>query len=452
MYKINKLTTVIKLLCLTPLYLTTDVMAASQTTTCSDRFDAGGNYTGSDCSTTYSGGGGGGMGYDLTLQNVYNTQVTHQYGNPFPDELDIPQIENELESQYDKTPLSGEKVGDLIQALANAKLLVNYLITTYKLSPEMVTKLTAAFNQANSLIALLNNGGQISNHLINQEWGYAGSEIATVLSGAILTGIAATSGSVIVTTGAMLLAGAYVLPEIEKLGDALLEEYNHEGLLNNINIKFGLPNIYELAEDAAWDLYCASLPLYKQAQIPGCMIPPIILDLDGNGIDFLTLSESKVRFDVNNDGVNDRVSWPTSGNGVLFADWNSSGIVDSRTEFMFSLYSIKKHASDLEGLKMFDYEDDGDIDAQDNIYEKLFIWNDKNEDGICSTNEVHSLNELGITLHFSANKIIKKEKHRRIKKNKIEHTFLYKASNFIYNDVKVKKGLVVSAALKAKIQ
>ena len=37
---------------------------------------------------------------------------------------------------------------------------------------------------------------------------------------------------------------------------------------------------------------------------------------------------------------------------------------------------------------MFDYEDDGDIDSYDNIYEKLYLWDDKNEDGVCSINEV----------------------------------------------------------------
>ena len=166
------------------------------------------------------------------------------------------------------------------------------------------------------------------------------------------------------------------------------------------NISFDVPNIYQLSEDAIRDLYCEAFPYYKRQQVGYCSIPPIVIDLDGNGIDFLKLDDSNALFDVDNDGIKDNVSWPSKGNAVLFADWNGSGIVDKRTEFMFSLFSIKKIASDLEGLKMFDYEDDGDIDSSDKVYEKLYLWNDVNEDGICTTDEVKSLQDLNLTLYF----------------------------------------------------
>jgi len=181
-------------------------------------------------------------------------------------------------------------------------------------------------------------------------------------------------------------------------------------------------------------------------------VPAIIIDLDGNGIDYIRLSDSKVSFDVNKDGLYDNMSWPTAGNGVLFADWDSSGILDIREEFMFSIFSHHKHASDLEGLKLFDYEDDGDIDSADRIYDKLFVWDDNNQDGICSNDEVHSLMDLGITLHFSKDRKLKKEKHQSVKDNKIDHVFSYKASNLIHSGKKAEKGLAVSVRLKAILQ
>lgn len=127
----------------------------------------------------------------------------------------------------------------------------------------------------------------------------------------------------------MIVAGVWLLPKIEEFTDTLVDNYNHKNFLENINKKFKLENIYEIAEDAASELFCSNIPWYKQKDYPSCMNPPIILDLDSNGVGFIPLSEPKVYFDVNNGGTNDKVSWPTSGNAVLFSDWNGSGTVDS---------------------------------------------------------------------------------------------------------------------------
>lgn len=401
------------------------------------------------CSSTYSGGGNNGGGIDFSV--LYDGKYADIFDiseNPYPNAMLLIGYEQSLEQQFDKNPWDAEAIGDLAQALVNAKLLINYIILNYNLTDAMKAKLLKALSQANTLVTTINSGVQITNHLINNELGYAGSEIATVIGGIIIaaggTALTAAGTPIIVSASIVLISNVVLLPKLEAWADSYLEQYNHPDFLNTINEKFDIPNIYQMAEDAMVDLYCASIPAHKQQDIGICSIPPIILDLDGNGIDFLTLAESKVYFDVNNDGVNDNVSWPTKGNAVLFADWNSSGIVDSRTEFMFSLYSIKKHASDLEGLKLFDYEDDNDIDSKDVIYEKLFVWDDRNEDGICTTDEVSSLDSLGITLHFSPNETKKNHKKPKGKHgNKIENEF-----NFKINGV---NGLAVSTALRAKI-
>ena len=411
--------------------------------------DNGDGTTTYKCSSTYSGGGNNGGGIDFSVLYGGNyADVFDLTGNPYPNSMLIMAYEKSLEQQFDKNPWNAEAKADLAQTLINAKLLINYIALNYQLTPAMKDKLLKALSQANTLANTLNSGAQITNHFINNELGYAGSEIATVIAGIVIaaggTAFTAAGSPVIVSAALVLISSVVLLPILETWADSYLEEYNHPDFLTTINVKFDIPNIYQMAEDAMIDLYCASIPPHKQQQIGICSIPPIILDLDGNGIDFLTLAESKVYFDVNNDGVNDNVSWPTRGNAVLFADWNSSGIVDSRTEFMFSLYSIKKHASDLEGLKLFDYDDDNDIDSKDAIYEKLFIWDDRNEDGICSTDEVSSLDSLGMSLHFSPQETKKNHKKPKGKHgNKIENEF-----NFKINGV---TGLAISATLRAKI-
>ncbi len=421
---------------------------AAQETTCNPTPE--GTY---HCTTTYYYDGGVSSLVDFShwYINEYNASVNVISGNPYPDYLTVPQIEKELEAEYDKTPWDGEKIGDYIQALYQTKELITYLMNTYNLSPEMIAKLEAAYGQATRLITYLNSGVQITNHLINYEWGYAGSEIATVLAGAVLSGVVTLAGgSVIVTTSAMLFAGIVILPRLEDYLDSQLEDYNHVDLLENINIKFNLPNIYQIAEDAVQDLYCASLPPHKRELVPYCSVPPIVIDLDGNGVAFKRFDASNVLFDVDNNGVVDNVSWPTKGNAVLFADWNGSGIVDKRTEFMFSLFSVKKLASDLEGLKMFDYEDDGDIDSNDVIYEKLYLWDDLNEDGICSIDEVTSLADLNLTLNFKGIKDDKKVKYKEVDGNKIQHKFRFKA-DFTKEGHKVKSGAAYSVLLRSKI-
>ena len=284
------------------------------------------------------------------------------------------------------------------------KVLVNYILSNYDLNPDMAAKLTKSLGQANALISTINNTAQISNHLVNEEWGYAGSELATTLVGLAMTAggsIAIVAGApVALTTGVVMVSAMVVLPKIEAWGDKNLERFNHKDFLNVINLKFGLPNIFKLADDAIDDLICSMIPPHKRRSA-GCSIRPIILDLDGDGLSYTKLDNSPYLFDVNNDGIRDKLSWPTKGNAVLFADWNGSGIIDKRTEFMFSLFSPKKSATDLEGLMTFDYDSNNVINNLDPIFEKLFIWNDKNEDGLQTYDEINSLNSLGINLYFT---------------------------------------------------
>ncbi|WP_462147249.1 hypothetical protein [Pseudoalteromonas gelatinilytica] len=394
--------------------------------------------------TFYRNGGDVDVNFSLWY-NSYRADVYYISGNPYPNYMNMGELEDILESQNDKEIWNNEKKADFITSLSQVKLLINYILMNYDLDDAMSAKLGKALGQANTLLSSINNVGQISNHLINQEWGYAGSELATALAGLAITAggsIAIVAGApVALTTAVVMVSSMVILPKIEDWGDSQLEQFNHKRFLDVINLKFELPNIYKLAEDAADDIICSMLPPHKQFEY-GCSIKPIILDLDGNGISYTKIEESSYFFDVNNDGVLDKLRWPSSGNGMLFVDWNGSGFIDKRTEFMFSLFSPRKFASDLEGLMTFDYDGNNIVNDIDPIYEKLFIWNDKNEDGIQTDDEVESLENMGVELHFKRSDVINIINSKQYKS--VDQIFKYKSSAYEGNAYSVRMKVMIN--------
>ncbi|WP_448549269.1 hypothetical protein [Thalassotalea fusca] len=408
--------------------------------------------------TIESGGGGGDLNYGYYYDN--NEVILDNYGgNPYSSHLTEEDINNAIVESHDKTAWDSESIADLIHIVERIQWLITYLKTTYNLSDAMIQKLDAAYSQGVKLIDRLSSGIQISNHVLNQEFGLAGSELAVFIAAASIEQLAsgltlmATSSlpaAAVISTGAIVVSAIYLLPEIESLGDDIAQNIDFEALLENSNFIFDLPNIYQFSEDVYNAVYCAALNPNSIEYLEFCMIPPIVLDMDQNGIDFIDVKESKFKIDVNNDGVLDDVTWPKKGNAVLFADWNSSGILDSRTEIMFSLFSRKKMATDLEGLKLFDYQNDGIIDSQDNVYEKLFIWDDYNENGICEASEVKPLASLNLTLNLKSTK----PKNRKAPKGvKYDNIFKFSATykNENGDHVNINDGLAASVSLKAKI-
>ncbi len=82
---------------------------------------------------------------------------------------------------------------------------------------------------------------------------------------------------------------------------------------------------------------------------------PIILDLDGDGLQIIELSQSNVFLDANNDGLENRIAWAAAGNGVLFYDANGDDEISETREFVFTEWDPTA-ASDLEAIaSIFEY-------------------------------------------------------------------------------------------------
>ncbi|WP_083228450.1 Calx-beta domain-containing protein, partial [Veronia pacifica] len=129
-------------------------------------------------------------------------------------------------------------------------------------------------------------------------------------------------------------------------------------------------------------------------------ITPLVLDLDGDGVETISVDVSKINYDLDADGVSHVTGWTASDDGFLVWDINQDGLINDGSE-MFgagtNLADGTKARDGIQALAQHDLNADGKIDASDAIYAQLNVWVDANQDGITDPNELKTLAELDIT-------------------------------------------------------
>lgn len=127
----------------------------------------------------------------------------------------------------------------------------------------------------------------------------------------------------------------------------------------------------------------------------GGPIPPVILDLDGDGLDISALEESRV-VAKNRDGTITKVAWAGPKDAFLAVDRDGDGAINRLSEISF-VQDKEGAKTDLEGLTAWDTNGDGVLDAKDKDWGKLLVWTDKNQNGRSTKGELQTLKEAGIT-------------------------------------------------------
>ena len=128
---------------------------------------------------------------------------------------------------------------------------------------------------------------------------------------------------------------------------------------------------------------------------------PLVLDLDGDGIELTAKEDWLVRFDVDGDGFREPTGWVKTDDGLLVLDSNNDGYINDNSEFFGNLTT-----SGFTELRTIDDNNDGFISSADSTFNKLQVWRDLDQDGYSDVQELFSLSKLNITrIKAVANKV-----------------------------------------------
>ena len=120
-------------------------------------------------------------------------------------------------------------------------------------------------------------------------------------------------------------------------------------------------------------------------------ISPLVIDLDGDGIELSHVHDNPVFFDIDGDGNLEKIGWVKPDDGHLAMDRNGNGQIDDITELYGDdvIPAFKK-------LALHDENEDGLIDEKDSDYNKILVWRDLNQNGVSESEELKTLRETGI--------------------------------------------------------
>ena len=125
--------------------------------------------------------------------------------------------------------------------------------------------------------------------------------------------------------------------------------------------------------------------------VPGILVSPIVLDLNGDGIHTTSLSISTGKFDLLNNGNAINSGWISPDDGFLAIDTNGNGIIDNRSELFGGAIG-----EGFAKLADFDSNHDGKVDSHNARYAELEVWQDVNGNHQTDAGELKTLLQAGV--------------------------------------------------------
>jgi Ca2+-binding RTX toxin-like protein len=135
-------------------------------------------------------------------------------------------------------------------------------------------------------------------------------------------------------------------------------------------------------------------------------IDPLVLDLDGDGIELSPQGSGSPIFDIDGDLYGEHTGWVNRDDGFLVRDLNGNHRIDDVREMFGGSRSGFAALADLDGNHdgrvdagdngLADFDGDGTISAEDTVT-SLKIWQDLNQNGRTDAGELTDLDQLGIT-------------------------------------------------------
>lgn len=124
---------------------------------------------------------------------------------------------------------------------------------------------------------------------------------------------------------------------------------------------------------------------------------PVVLDLNQNGVELISLDESRALYDMNGTGFRQHTAWVAPSDALLAIDYNNDGVIKERKEINFVDWTNSPNLTDMEALALaFDSNKNNKLDSGDIDFLKFRVWQDKNADGVSDASELQTLAQAGI--------------------------------------------------------
>ena len=172
-----------------------------------------------------------------------------------------------------------------------------------------------------------------------------------------------------------------------------------------LGIQQNLGTVNELINDLArnWNSLLNDLgdffgDLFNRAKSWTWPRDPIILDLDGDGLETVGLN-ANIHFDHDGDGVLTKTGWAGQDDALLVWDRNANGTIDTGAELFGDFTPLPNGTLAPNGfaaLAALDSNGDGILDAFDPAFAELKLWRDASQDGQTGSGELISLADAGI--------------------------------------------------------